>query len=153
MSLLSKLAVEACCQRGVQRKKHSSLNLSQQTTKGRQKTFGAEKRSGTIRKIRRPVFTTKPTKCREKTFVTRKSSKNVRQNRQTVATQNTESREKKLFVKSPVFDVGKGPVFDGGNDGGNDGGKGPVFDVEIVSTLSPLHNHTSAVALSAVTSH
>ena len=81
-------------------------------------------------------LTTKPTKCREKTFVTRKSSKNVRQNRQTVATQNTESREKKLFVKSPVFDVGKGPVFDGGNDGGNDGGKGPVFDVEIVSTLS-----------------
>ena len=61
--------------------------------------------------------------------------------------------KKKLFVKSPVFDVGKGPVFDGGNDGGNDGGKGPVFDVEIVSTLSPLHNHTSAVALSAVTSH
>ena len=55
----------------------------------------------------------------------------------------------KKIVKSPVFDVQKGPVFDGGNDVG----KGPVFDVEIVSTLSPLHNHTSAVALSAVTSH
>ena len=66
---LCELAVEACCRRGVQRKKHSSLNLSQQTTKGRRKTFGAEKRSGTIRKIRRPVFTTKPTECREKTFV------------------------------------------------------------------------------------
>ena len=63
----------------------------------------------------------------------------------------------KKIVKSPVFDVGKGPVFDVQKgpvfDGGNDGGKGPVFDVEIVSTLSPLHNHTSAVALSAVTSH
>ena len=61
--------------------------------------------------------------------------------------------KKKLFVKSPVFDVGKGPVFDVGKGPDFDGGKGPVFDVEIVSTLSPLHNHTSAVALSAVTSH
>ena len=44
-----------------QQEKHSSLNLSQQTTKGCRKTFGDYKKNLSAR-----FYTTKPTKCRKK---------------------------------------------------------------------------------------